>query len=102
MRSQLPQYLQELKNKPLPESEKDLKREIKECNKKISEEGLELNEVEVQLYYDRISHCETKLAELAKSKIKITPVLGTTTIGESRKNRKPSTSYMSDSSFRIF
>lgn len=71
---------------PIPDNIADIRKEIT----KLKEEDRDvfLSEIEHQLILDRIIACEDKIKAICNSKIKITPVLGTFTIKETKSNAR--------------
>lgn len=88
--------LMKYERKPLSNNVSDLKKEIKELRTLLEDESPYMSQVENQLILDRIGQCEDKIQSLTTKEVKIVPVLGTTTIAESRSRRKQPKSVMVD------
>ena len=71
---------------PIPDNVPDIRKEIN----KLREEDKDvfLSEIEHQLILDRIIACEDKIKAINSSNIKLTPVLGTFTIKETKANAR--------------
>ena len=75
---------------PIPNDIGEIEKEIAHLKELDKDEFLA--PIEHQLILDRILSCQDKIDEIRKDKIKITPVLKTSTIGD-RKRNKPQHQY---------
>ena len=70
---------------PIPDNIQEIREEITSL-KKESKNQL-LSPIELQLIVDRIDACQNKIKELNASSIKVTPVLGTRSIKDTKESR---------------
>lgn len=70
--------------KPIPNTIHECEEEIKVLSEKIANGNVfkYTTEVERQAINDRIKACRDKIVELKRDGVKVTPVVGTSTIGE--------------------
>ena len=88
--------LMKYERKPLSNNVSELKQEIKDLKAIQEEEGPYMSQVENQLIVDRIAQCEDKIQSLTIKEVKVVPVLGTTTIAESKAKKKRTGSVITD------
>ena len=88
--------LMKYERKPLSNNVSELKQEIKDLKAIQEEEGPYMSQVENQLIVDRIAQCEDKIQSLTIKEVKVVPVLGTTTIAESKSKKKRAGSTITD------
>ena len=72
--------------KPISDNVDEIRKEIKALREENFNTGL--SPIEHQLIYDRIAECERKIRALKEHEVKITPVLRTLTIGQTKKMHK--------------
>lgn len=70
---------------PIPDSIAEIEKEIAHL-KELDKDDF-LAPIEHQLILDRVLACQDKIADIRKAKIKITPVLRTSTIGDKKRNK---------------
>lgn len=71
---------------PIPDSVREIRKEI--IRLKEEDNDMFLSPIEHQLILDRIVACEEKIKVVTSANIKVTPVLGTYTIRETKGNAK--------------
>lgn len=75
--------------KPIPVFVDEIKKEIREL--KAESKDTFLSPIEQQLILDRIEACSDRIKEIQQQKLKVTPILNTQTIAQTRaKGKNPS------------
>lgn len=77
---------------PIPDTVREIREEIIRLNN-VRRTDKFLSPVEHQLIIDRIAQCEDKIKSMNDVKVKLTPVLRTTSIGDARRSISSKSEY---------